>query len=237
VTGEEVGQGETPDIQAPAGRGKVSPGSRPYLELAEIGYLGQVALAAVSLILLAATQGLDFTNSIPLVVVGALIELLVSVAWLQLGRKEGNSWFLAAGISGAASTVLGLALTFGLGVAPSGNYIIVAETGTLVYLVYFVMQVSAFFSAAHTFQVRLFRYAGYIFVASFVVTFVVGMVGVVLVVSGASQMQNVVALARNGLVYLFSVGTSMAAGIGFHRLRRTAGVSGLNLPTGGQPGS
>ena len=131
--------------------------------------------------------------------------------------------------------VLGLVISL----VPAANlpeFFGVAVMETFVSLVYFVMQVSAFFSAARAFQVRLFRYAGYLFVITFVVTFVVATVGTIVVVSGTSQVQSGVNLATYGLDYVFSAVTSVVAGIGFHRLRGTAGASGLNLSTRGQPG-
>jgi len=229
VTGGEAGDAETPEATATA-----PAGSSLYATLGEIGYFGQVALAAVDLVLLAATS-LDYASSIPSTVVETLLVLLISVVWLQLGRKVGNSWFLAAGVSGAASVVFGLALSLGSGVNPSSSYIIATDLQSLISLVYFVMQVSAFFSAARAFQVRLFRYAGYLFVITFVVTFIVGAVGMIATISSTNQMQSGADLATLGVDGALSAVTSLVAGIGFRRLRGTPGVPGLNLPTAGRP--
>lgn len=197
-----------------------------YLTLAEIGYFGLVALSAVDFVLLAAIMSTDYSKSIPSTVVGAIFSVAISVAWFQLGRRVGNSWFLATAISGAASAVLGLAPSLGSGVNPSDLYIIVTEIQALVSLVYFVMQVAAFFSAARVFHVRLFRYAGYLFVVTFVVTFVVGAVGEIAVASGTSQ--NWATLGTYGVDYVLSAVTSMAAGIGFLRAKGTFGLSNPN---------
>ena len=236
MTQDETNGASASEARTPPGRVEVTAGSLLYLTLAEIGYFGAAALAAVDFVLLVATMSTGYSSSVPSSLVGILLGLLISVAWFQLGRKVGNSWFLAAGISGAAGAVLGLASSLWSGVNPSGYYIIAVDMETLVSLVYFVMQVSAFFSAARTFQVRLFRYAGYLFVITFVVTFVVATVGTIVVVSGTSQAQSGVNLATYGLDYVFSAVTSIVAGIGFHRSRGTAGASGLNLSTRGQPG-
>jgi hypothetical protein len=171
---------------------------------------------------------MDYSKSIPWIVVETLLVFVLSVAWFQLGRKERNSWFIATGISGAASAVLGLTPPLGPGTNPSGFYFFVTEIGALVSLVYFVMQVSAFFSAARVFHVGLFRYAGCLFVAAFVVTFVVGMVGVIAGASGTSQTQSGAALVTYGVDYVFSAVTSMTAGIGFRRARGTVGLSDSN---------
>jgi len=235
MTGDDTDRVRASGAGAPVGRGEAAPGSLPYLTLAEIGYFGEVALIVVDFVLLAATMSTDYSSSVPSTVVGTLLGLMISVAWFQLGRKVGNSWFLAAGISGAVGAVLGLAPSLGSGTNPSGSYIVLLDIAALVSLVYFVMQVSAFFSAARTFQVRLFRYAGYLFVIAFVVTFVVAAVGTIASGPGTNQIQSGVNLATYGLDYVLSAMTSMVAGIGFHRLRGTAGVSGLNLSTGGQP--
>jgi len=102
-------------------------------------------------------------------------------------------------------------------------YFIVVEIQALVYLVYFVMQVAAFFSAARAFQVRLFRYAGYLLAVAFVVTFVVGAASEFSVASGTSQ--NVGALGAYGVDYVLSAATSLVAGIGFLRASRAFGLS------------
>jgi hypothetical protein len=221
--GDEAGVVKTSEAGASTGRGGVTAGLVPYLTLAEIGYFGLVVLSAVDFVLLAATMSVDYSRSIPSTVAGAILSLTISVAWFQLGRKIGNSWFLATGISGAASAVLGLAPSLGSGVNPSDLYIIVIEIQALVSLVYLVMQVVAFFSAARAFQVMLFRYAGYLFVTTFVVTFVVGAVGVVAIASGTSQ--NWATLGTYGVDYVLSAVTSMAAGIGFLRANGTFGLS------------
>jgi len=225
-TGEAAGDAKPSEAGAPTG-------SVPYLTLAEIGYLGQVVLIAANFVLLVATAGVDYSGSIPSSVVETLLGLVIAVAWFQVGRKAGNSWFLAAGISGAASVLLGLAISLMPSVNPPESFVIVAEIEGVVSLAYFVLGVGAFFSAARVFKVRLFRYAGYLLVVGFLVTFLAGMANAIMtatqapcVPSSAGQsciVQNGGALASYGLGFLVSAATSLVAGIGF---RRAAGIVG-----------
>jgi len=220
LEGDASGDVKTAEVKAPTG-------SLPYLTLAEIGYLGQVVLIAADFVLLAATAGVDYSGSIPSSVVATLLGLVISVAWFQLGRMTHNSWFLAAGISGAASIVLGLGVSTMPGVNPSASYIILAEVEGVITLAYFVLGVGAFFSAARVFKVRLFRYAGYLLVVGFLVTFLAGMASAITTATQAScipspagqscSVQNNVALESLG--YIVSTAMSLVAGIGFRRVR------------------
>jgi hypothetical protein len=234
VTGEEADGVSASEAGAPAGRREVTAGSLPYLTLAEIGYLSAVALTAVDLVLLAATTSTDYLNSVPSTLAESLLGLMIAVAWFQLGRKNGNSLFVAAGIFGGASAVLGLVISS----VPAVNlpeFFGVAEMETFVSLVYFVLGVAAFFSAGRVFQVRLFRYAGYLLVVGFLVTFAAGVVGTVMtatqplcVPSSVGQScvaQNGAFLATYGMGYLISAATTLVAGIGFRRVRATVGLS------------
>ncbi len=228
MTGDAAGDVKPSQEKAPTG-------SLHYLTLAEFGYLGQVVLIAADLVLLIATAGVDYSGSIPSSVVETLLGLVISVAWFQVGRKVGNSWFLAAGISGAASIVLGLAISLMPSVNPSESYVIVAEIEGVVSLAYFVLGVGAFFSAARVFKVRLFRYAGYLLVVGFLVTFLAGMPNAIMtatqapcVPSSSGQsciVQGGAGLATYGLGFLVAATTSLVAGMGFHRARETVGSS------------
>jgi len=217
----------------PAGRGRVT----PYLTLAEIGYFGAVALTAVDIVLLAATMSMDYSTSVPSSLVGAILGFMVAVAWFQLGRRMENSLFVAVGIFEGASLVLGLVLSL----TPAANlpeFFGVAVMETFVSLIYLVLGVAAFFSAARVFQVRLFRYVGYLLVANLLVTLIVGIAGTVMtatqplcVPSSAGQscfVQNGVFLARYGSAYTVSAATSLVAGIGFRRARGIVGLSGFS---------
>jgi hypothetical protein len=236
VTGDEDGDAKTSEARAPAAaRGRVTSGSAPYLTLAEIGYFCQVVVIAVDFVLLAATANLDYSGSIPSIAVEALLALVISVAWFQLGRKVGNSWFLVVAISGAVSWVLALAISFVPGMDLPDIFVI-GETSAVVSLVYLVTGVGAFLSAARVFQVRLFRYAGYLLVAGFLVTFIVGVAVAVLtqplcVPSSAVQsctVRNDASIAGFGLGYLISAAMSLIAGTGFRRTRATISLSNPN---------
>jgi len=229
VTGDEAGDVSTSEAGTPAGRGEVT----PYLALAEIGYFGAVALNGVDLVLLAVAMSTNYLSSVPSILVEAL-GLVIAVAWFQLGRKVESSLFVAAGIFGAASTVLGLVISL----IPAVNlpeFFGIAMMETFVSLVYFVLGVAAFFSAAAVFQVRLFRYVGYLLVAGFLVTFIVGMASIFMTATlplcvppstGQSCfVHNSVFLARFSLGYLISAATSLLAGIGFRRARGVFGLS------------
>ena len=233
MTEGEGGGVSASEAKGPADRGEIA----PYLTLAEIGYFGAVALTAVDIVLLAATMSMGYSNSVPSSLVGAVLGFMVAVAWFQLGRRMENSLFLAVGIFGGASLVLGLVASL----TPAANlpeFFGVALMETFVSLIYFVLGVAAFFSAARVFRVRLFRYVGYLLVANFLVTFIVGIAGTVMtatqplcVPSSAGQncfVQNDVFLARYGSAYLVSAATSLVAGIGF---RRGIGVGGLSDPS------
>ena len=227
-TGDAAGDAKPSWAGAPTGLS-------PYLTLAEIGYLGQVVLIGANLVLLIATAGVDYSGSVPSSVVETLLGLVISVAWFQVGRRVGNSWFLAAGISGAASVVLGMAVSSMPTVNPSEAYIVVAEMEGVVSLIFFIIGVVAFLSAARVFKVRLFRYAGYLLVVGFLVTFLAGMADAIIaaplapcVPSSAGQsclVQNGSVLVTYGLGYLVSAATSLVAGIGFSRARGIAGTS------------
>jgi len=237
VTMDEADGVSASEAKTPTGRGEVTAGSSAYLALAEIGYFGGVALTAVDLVLLAATTSTDYSSAVPSTLVGSLLGLVIAVAWFQLGRKAGNSWFLAAGISGGMSVVLGMTISLMPKVNPPDFYFGVAEIEGIVSLAYFVLGVGAFFSAARVFQVRLFRYVGYLLVVGVLVTFVAGVVGTVLtatqplcVPSSVGQScvtQNGASLAMYGLSYLISAATSLVAGIGFRRARGIIGLSKL----------
>jgi len=217
-----------------ASEAKTMAGTLPYLTLAEIGYFAQVMLTAADFVLLAATVSMDYSSSIPPSVVEAFLGLAISVAWLQLGRRVGNSWFQATGVFGGASVVLGLAVSL----MPGVGFFVLAEIETFVSLAYFVFGVGAFFSAARVFRVRLFRYVGYLLVVGFLVTFIAGIASAIMNVTPSAcvplsagqscSVQNGVALAGHGLAYLVSGGTSVVAGVGFRRARGIVGLSDLN---------
>ena len=235
MTGDEAGDVSTSEAGTPAGRGEVT----PYLTLAEIGYFGAVALTAVDLVLLAVTRSTGYPGSIPSILVETLLGFVIAVAWFQLGRKIESSLFVAVGIFGGADTVLGLVVSLIPAVNPPDFFFGIALMETFISLIYFVLGVAAFFSAARVFQVRLFRYAGYLLVASFLATFIAGMAVMFMtttepacVPSSAGQscfVQSGVFLARYGLGYLISAATSLVAGIGFRRARGIVSLSKLQV--------
>jgi hypothetical protein len=235
LASDDAGPVRPPDAQEPAVGGGVRLGSRPYVTLAEIGYLAVVAYVTIDFVLLVVTRSSAYSGAVLSIAVTSVLGFLISVAWFQLGRKEENSRFLAAGVAGAANAVLSLASQFVYGAITSSSSFIAIEVigivAVFVALFYFVMQIYAFFAAASVFRVRLFRYAGYMFVVGFLAGFALSEAGTAIegleqVGQGTSGGQNEVSLAAIGLGLLFSAATSLAAGIGFHRLRGTTSLAG-----------
>jgi hypothetical protein len=218
--GDDAARGMGTGAPAPAGRGKIAPGAGPYLRLAEVGYLGVAAVALVNLAVLAVTSS-EYVDSLASTLVGTVLSLVLLVAWVQLGRKQGISWFIAAGAFGGLSAVISLAVrseptpnTFGFAIA-------FAWAVSVVSLIYFATQLLAFNSAANSFQVRPFKYAAYLLAGGFVVSLLVGSIGAALAATQQTG-QGVVLDAVYGLGGVFSVAMALAAWLGFHRLRGLA---------------
>jgi hypothetical protein len=218
--GDDAARGMGSGAPAPAGRGKIAPGTEPYLRLAEVGYLGVAAVALVNLAVLAVTSS-EYVDSLASTLVGTVLSLVLLVAWIQLGRKQGIPWFIAAGAFGGLSAVIGLAVrseptpnTFGFAIA-------FAWAVSVVSLIYFATQLLAFNSAANSFQVRPFKYAAYLLAGGFVVSLLVGSIGAALTATQQTG-QGVVLDAAYGLGEVFSVAMALAAWLGFHRLRGLA---------------
>jgi hypothetical protein len=233
----EADQGKTPVAQVVSGRGRAAPGSRPYLTLAEIGYLAQVAIVLAFLAVLAVTLNPGYTTSLPSTLGVVVLGLVLSVAWFQLGRNERNSWFLAAGVFGALSVVLSLVQPSESGQnTPGLHFVVLIPVVSIVALIYFATQLLAYNSAARVFQVRLFRYAAYTLAIGFVLLLVGGSAAAILTATrqgGAGQVssqQNMVSAAVLAFGYIYSAVTSAIAGVGFHRLRGSGGVVGASAP-------
>jgi hypothetical protein len=217
----DAARGTTSEAQVPTVQGKVMPGSRPYLRLAEVGYLAQFALSSFLVILLAAGfAGFDsaYAKLLSSTLVAAVIGLVLAVAWAQLGRKQGVSWFVAAGVLGGVSAVLNLVALSGPSPSLLGLWFALDQAVSIVSVAYFATQLLAFYTASKTFHVGLFKYAAYLLAIGFVAS---PFLGVVMVESAAMQpagefISNLV----YGVALLFSAATSLAVGLGFHRLGR-----------------
>lgn len=214
---EEAREGEALP-RPPAERGTAAPGSRPYLRLAVVVYLAQVAYPLALLALLTIVSAGTLLTSTPSILASAVLALFLSVAWIQVGRKQGVSWFVAAGSLGGVNAVITTVVPFSELSSPmaisAAGFRIGVEVESLVSLLYFAAQLVAFWTAAGAFQVKPFRYAAYLLAAGFVVPLVsaalVGLMYPSFAISEAS------AKLTYGLVLAISAGTSMAAVVGFH---------------------
>jgi hypothetical protein len=206
-----------PGFRAAAGGVVAMPGSRSYVRLAEAGYLVSAALVLVYVVVLAVAGETVFTNGLMMVFASAAIGLVLSVAWFQLGRRQGISWFMAAGVFGGASAVLSVFNLLESSGPLSSFSIAITFTESIVTLTYFAAQLLAFYKAAKVFRVRLFMYATYLLAIGFVVT---PIASVLLVAATAFHpvVSQYLAYSAYGMGLLFSAGTSLAAAVGFHRL-------------------
>ena len=193
---------------------RVAPGSRPYLRVAETAYMISAALAVISLVLLAATFGSPYNTTVSDVTSLAIAPFL-SVAWIQVGRKQGKSWFVAAGALGWVSPVLVLALRL----EPSSSSLAqdLALAGFLSSDLYFVAQILAFNLAGNSFQVRPFKYATDLLAAGFVASLVGGSLAGALFATQRTGEWGPNVVYAIGLV--FGVAVALAAAVGFRRLR------------------
>jgi hypothetical protein len=213
TTEKKVAQGMSPGASTLAGRGKVAPGSRLYLGLAEAGYLGAVALALLNLGVLAVTFDSIYVNSLASTFPAVVLSFVLAIAWIQLGRKQGIPWFIAAGALGGVSAVATLAQQF-----ESGSNTPTLALGQIMFFVsviYFATQLLAFNSASNSFQVRPFKYAAYFLACGFVVALLGG--PMIAVLTAAQQTGAFVLVLSSD--FGFSVAMSLAALVGFHRLR------------------
>lgn len=195
--------------------------SRPYARLAEFGYLVSAAYALGNMVLLTVLRETGFAFGWAETLVSAVITVVLSVAWFQLGRKQDVEWFLAAGVFGGASAVLSLITNLEPLPAPvaSGTFVI-SLVEAMISLVYFATQLLAFYTAAKRFQVKFFMYAVYLLVIGTVASPVVG---AALVTSTATQQPVVgetLGYLAYGIALLISTATALAAAAGFHRLGR-----------------
>jgi hypothetical protein len=146
------------------------------------------------------------------------ISLVIAVAWIQLGRKQRSSLFVAAGAIGWVAPAFVLVLNLEIGTSSFGLFEGLGLAEVITSLVYFAVQLLAFNSAANSFQVRPFKYAVYLLATQFVVSLVGGSAGAALV-----EMQHASLTGLPNVLYgiglAFSATTSLAAGIGFHRVR------------------
>jgi len=121
-------------------------------------------------------------------------------------------------LSAAVSPVQPLGSTL----APSSSYIGLLYLGSTVSLVFFAVQLLAFYYAANVLQVRLFRYVAYAQAILFVAS------------SGGKAAAEALTQSAASLVYavefLTSGAVSLAAVVGFHRLRGPPGNAGRAHP-------
>lgn len=210
------------EVPLPTDQVKMMPGSRPYARLAKFGYLVSAAYALGNMVLLTVLRETGFTFGWVETLVSAVVTIVLSVAWFQLGRKQEVSWFLAAGVFGGVSAVLGLIINLEPLPAPvaSGTFVAISMVEAIIFLVYFATQLLAFYTAAKRFRVKFFMYAAYLLVIGTVASPVVG---AALVASTATQ-QPVVGETFSYLAYgialLISAATALAASAGFHRFGR-----------------
>lgn len=206
-------------IRPQAGRATVMPGSRPYVQLAEAGYPASAAFSLANVVLLATLHEAGFAFGWAETFVSAAITLLLSVAWIQLGRSQGVSWFLAVGVFGGASAVLSLIIPLETLPILTVASIALSLAEAIVSPVYFAAQLLAFYTAAKSFQVRLFAYAVYLLAIGFVASPIAGAA----LVASASNFQPVVGETVSYLAYggglVISAWTALVAAVGFHRLR------------------
>lgn len=219
ATGEGAGQEVAAGAQAPPGKSKVAPSSRPYLKLAEAGYLAQVVFDLAYVVVLAVLFETVLAGGLLPTLASTAIAILLSVAWVQLGRKQGVSWFVAAGAIGWVSPVISLILWFEPAPASFGLGFVLSQVESVVSIIYFAAQLLAFYTAGKLFQVGLFKYAAYLLAIEFVASPVVAAV-----LLEATAMQHVAPIALTNLVYmvglLFSAALSLTAAAGFHRVTR-----------------
>lgn len=212
-----------PEARLPGGQAALVPGSLTYARLAEAGYLTSAAFALADVILLALLHVTGFSFGLAETLASAAIAFVLSVAWFQLGRKQEVAWFIAAGAFGAVSAVLSLIVSLWSSSPIIGFWVAISLVEVIVSLVYFAVQLLAFYTAAKKFQVRPFMYAAYLLAIGFVVSPIIG----VLLVTPTSNFQPLAGETASHLAYgiglIIAAGSALAAALGFHRLGRNPG--------------
>ena len=218
----------------------ISPSFRTSLVLGELVYFSQAALTSVVALLFLATLDQASSGSIAYSLIVVALDLVISLVWFRLGRDVKSSRFVYAGGLGMTVAVLLAVITIAHPVL-SDSAILTAITGTagLVYIAYVVFQVRAFFDATKATQIKVFKYAGVIFIVGIIATTLSGVVAVGLAATYSTGGQvsacapsstdsycslfNEVNRIAFGIGHIWAGLTSLLAGLGFHKLTKTIG--------------